>query len=380
MYKNIVIVAGEPSGDFHAANLVKKLKTINPQLVISGLGGYKMQQAGVDIIYNLSELAVVGFWEVLKHYNKFKQVFMQLTEHIEKKQPEALILVDYPGFNLRLAKEIRKINNNIKIIYYISPQIWAWNKKRIKLIKQVVDKMLVFFKFEKKLYEQEYIDTDFIGHPLLDHVNTTKNKNQFIDKHKLDPNKRIIALLPGSRANEIRKNLSIMLKSCLLFSKKTKNVQFVILKPTELNIEMFKEIVAKTTLNAPIIENDTYDGINASEFCLVASGTATLETAILNKPMFIIYKVNLLTWLIAKLLIKIDYIGLVNVVAGQKIIPEYIQFDAHPEKIAFDMDFIFNNPEKIKYIKNKLNEVKTALGEKGATERGATIINNFICS
>ncbi|MDP8260410.1 MAG: lipid-A-disaccharide synthase [Candidatus Gygaella obscura] len=380
MYKNIVIVAGEPSGDSHAANLVRKLKNTNPELIFSGLGGYQMQKEGVKILHNLSELAVVGFFEVLKNYKKIKAIFEELLTHIEKKQPEAIILVDYPGFNLRLAKKIKEKNKNIKIVYYISPQIWAWNKNRISLIKQVVDKMVVFFKFEESLYKNEAVDVDFVGHPLLDWVNITKDKNEFIKRYDLDSDKKLIALLPGSRKNEIKKNLSVMLKSCLLFSKKNRSAQFVILKPAELNIGLFKEITSRLTLKILIIENDTYNGIGASDFCLVASGTATLETAILNKPMFIIYKVNFLTWLIAKMLIKIDYIGLVNVVAGQKIIPEYIQFDAQARRIAYDMNLVLNNPEKINYIKERLIQVKKILGENGATQRAASIINNFICS
>jgi len=378
MDKDIFIVAGEPSGDLHGANLVKNLKIIDPDLHFYGLGGAKMLSAGVKINFNLAELAVVGFIEVLKNLKVFKKLFNDIIYEVGKIKPKAIILVDYPGFNLRLAKTIKEKYPLVKIIYYISPQVWAWNSKRIKLIEKVVDKILVIFKFEEELYKKHNVSVDFAGHPLLDSVKITKERSEFLKIHNLDENKRIIALLPGSRENEIKLNLRIMLKTAGIFSQTNRDYQFIVLKTPELNLSLYQNILNKFKVDAAIIENDTYNGINASDFCLVASGTATLETAIIKKPMFVIYKVKLLTWIIAKLVIKLKFISLANIVAGKKIVPEFLQFRARPEAISREMLSLLSSPSEIEEMMSELSKVKDSLGAKGASEKCAQAINAFL--
>ncbi len=374
--KRIIIVAGEPSGDLHAANLVKAIKSINPQTEFFGLGGKKMEEAGVEVLFNLANLAVVGFVEVLKNLKKIKLAFRLILEKADQVLPDAAILVDYPGFNLRLAKELKK--RNIKIIYYISPQIWAWGIKRVKTIKQVVDKMLVVFKFEEELYKKFAIDSLFIGHPLLDAVKPQTSRDDFLRDNGLAAGKLTIGLMPGSRSREVEQLLAIMLESAEIIKKDFPDSQFIVIKSGAVRQSFFEAPVNKFGLAFKIIENQPYECINACDFVIVASGTATLETAILSKPMVIIYKVSLLTWLFLKFMLKIPYVGLVNVVAGRKIVPECLQFRATPAIIAAETKKILAHPEKINQIKLDLEKVRKSLGNEGASQRAAEAIIEII--
>ena len=377
MTKKIIIVAGEASGDLHASNLVKSLKQLNPSLEFFGLGGHKMQEAGVKIFYNLLDLAVVGIFEVLKNLSKFKKIFNELLEKIDQLKPDLVILVDYPGFNLRLAKQVKK--RNIPIVYYISPQVWAWGKGRINLIKKYVDKMLVIFEFERKFYQDYGIEANFVGHPLLDIVGPKFSKEEFIKNLNLDTNKKIISLLPGSREKEVKTLLPIMLETAKIISRKLPQVQFLILKAAGLDKEIFSQITGKYSgLNLGLIDDQTYDGLNISDFAIVASGTATIETTILEKPMVIVYKVSLLTWLYLRRAVKVPYIGMVNIVRGRKFIPEFIQYDATPQRIATEILSIICDTEKISLIKQQLSEVKNCLGLTGASINAAKQILAFL--
>jgi lipid-A-disaccharide synthase len=373
--KTIFIVAGEASGDLHGAHLARALKRLNPQIRLCGAGGKLMQNSGVEIFYNFVDLAVVGFFEVLKNLGKFKAIFKFLCQRLDEVKPDAVILVDYPGFNLRFAREVKK--RNIKLIYYISPQVWAWGRNRIDLIKELVNKMIVIFKFEEELYKSHGVNAVFAGHPLLDIVKPSAAKPELCKKLNLSPNKKIIALLPGSREVEVRRHLPIFLETCKILNKKIANLQFVVSKSPALSENLFLLYLAPCTLHLAPITN-SYDCIELADFVLVASGTATLETAILGKPMAIIYKTSFFTWLIAKPQIKIPYLGLVNVVAGEKIVPEFIQYDARPRKIAQKVINLLNLPESREEIKANLIKVRENLGEPGAAERAARAISEFI--
>lgn len=372
MAKHLIIIAGEASGDLHAANLVRQLKYLEPKIELSGLGGKRMGQAGVDIYYPITELAVVGFIEVLKHYTEFKKVFNLILNKIDRIKPAAVILVDYPGFNLRLAKEIKK--RNIKIFYYVSPQIWAWGKKRIHLIKQVVDKMLVVFKFEEDLYKRYGVPCAFVGHPLLDTVKSTVSKEEFLRQFGLEKNKITLSLLPGSRPKEVERLLPIMLDATRIISEKNKNLQVIILKSTSVDKELFDKILKHHRLYARIIEDRTYDGLNVSDFAIVASGTATLEAAIMQVPFVIVYKISLLSYFLLKFMIKIKKIGLVNVVFGKQIIPEFVQFSARPQKIAQNILPTLCDQQKLSRIKQDLAQIRLLLGPKEASRHAAEII------
>jgi len=370
--KNILIVAGEASGDLYAAQLIKELKELCPQIYFFGLGGVKMQEAGLDSSFNIVELAVVGLFEVLKNLKKFKEIFHELLKKVDLIKPELAILVDYPGFNLRLAKELKQ--RKIPIIYYISPQVWAWGSGRIKTIRNTVNRMIVFFKFEEELYKKENIPVTFVGHPLLDCVAAKMSREELFRQQNIPAAKFTVALLPGSREKEVRNILPIMLDTACLLYKNLPNANFLILRSPTVKEELFQDILSAYQLPAHLIHGLTYDGLRASDFAMVASGTATLETAILGKPMVILYKVSFLSWLYLRMAIKVPFIGIVNIIAGQCIVPEFIQYHAQPKVIAsFIKDFL-TNPQEQDRIKKILSEVKMRLGEKQATRKAARVI------
>ena len=376
--KHIVIVAGEASGDMHAACLVKEIKSINPNTKFSGLGGAQMKKAGVELYENLADLAVVGFVEVLKHLAEFRRIFRLILEKVRETKADAVILVDYPGFNLRFAEELKKQNPNIKVIYYISPQVWAWKENRVQLIKQYVDKMLVLFQFEQEFYSKHGMDVDFVGHPLLDLVKVDAPSEVVLQSVGLPLNKFTVGILPGSRKKEVERLLPIMLDAAKLLYEENNKIQFLLMKAPTIDEDFMKRYTSATPFPIKIVSDQTYDGMNASQICMVASGTATLETAILEKPMVVVYKTSFLTWFLAKSFVKIPYIGLVNVVAGKKIVPECIQFDATPQKIAAELKNIFTNELKITEIKSGLAKVKSSLGGGGASRRAAEIISREV--
>ena len=376
--KHIIIVAGEASGDMHAAHLVEELKQKDPSLRFSGLGGPKMQESGVFLYKDLTKIAVVGFIEVLKHYKEIKKAFDLILQKIGETKPAAVILIDYPGFNLRLAKELKK--RNVKVIYYISPQVWAWKKNRVYQIKDYVDRLLVVFKFEQEFYARYGIAVTFVGHPLMDTVFIESTKEDVLKSIGLTDYKLTVGLLPGSREKEVEVHLPIMLAAAQELHKEFPMLQFLLIQAPTIEATMFNEHLTALPPLFPlkIVEGKTYDAIHACDVCMVTSGTATLETAILQKPMVVIYKTSLFTWALAKLLVKIPNIGLVNVVAGKRVVPECIQFQATAANIAKELKNIFTNEIKIADIKAELKKVKESLGAPGASSRAAQEILKII--
>ncbi|OGX40450.1 MAG: lipid-A-disaccharide synthase [Omnitrophica WOR_2 bacterium RIFCSPLOWO2_01_FULL_41_12] len=370
--KNILIVAGEASSDLHASHLVQAIKEINPSTQFSGLGGKRLKEQGVNLYFDLVELAVVGFWEVLKHLKKFKQIFADLLVKVDLNPPDLAILVDYPGFNLRLAKELKK--RKIPIVYYISPQVWAWGRGRLNLIRKFVDRMIVLFEFEKELYKKEGIPVSFVGHPLLDLVKPTLNKEELLPKLNIPVTKYSVALLPGSREKEVKNILPIMLDTARLMHNDIPDIKFLILRASTVRQDLFRQILSRYKLPVYILNDLTYDGLAASDFAIVASGTATLETALLGIPMVIIYKVSFSTWLYLRMAIKVPYIGMVNIIANRYIVPEFVQYNAKPRKIYSYIKDTLTDPGKLDRIKPLLHDVKLRLGQTQATKKAARII------
>ena len=288
MRKRILIVAGEASSDLHAANLVKEIKTLLPELEFFGLGGTKMENQGVRLFANIVNLAVVGFIEVLKNIRKFKAIFNQLLREVDKLNPHLAILIDYPGFNLRLANELKK--RNIPIVYYISPQVWAWGRNRINIIKRLVRRMIVIFKFEEELYKKEGVAVSFVGHPLLDTIRT----DSFLP---LPAGRTTISLLPGSREAEVKHLLPIMLESAKNIWERIPKSQFLILRSSTVKMDLFNQILANYQLPVYVFNDKTYEGLASCDFALIASGSATLESTLLEKPFLLIYKVSWFSWL-----------------------------------------------------------------------------------
>jgi lipid-A-disaccharide synthase len=373
--KKIIIICGESSGDLHAGNLAKALGELNPNIKIAGVGGANLRQGGAEIYCDIKDLAVFGFFDVLKKLPKFFSLKKLILQKINEEKPDAIIFVDFAGFNLRVAKEI---NNRIPTIYYISPQVWASRSGRVKTIKKYISKMLVLFKFEEKFYQKYGIDVDLIGHPLLDIVRPTMEKKEFYNSLKLYESKTTIALLPGSRKQEIENILPVMLRASAIIQENRQDTQFVVVKSNQVDWDTYHRITHNFKLNLKVVEGKTYDCLNIADFCLVCSGTATIETAIMQKPFVIIYKMNILNYLLYRPQVRVPYIGMVNIVAGKRIIPEFIQFGACPRKIAREALKILKTPSEIERIKNSLAQVKTSLGEKGATSRASRIIVDFL--
>ena len=378
MPKKVLIIAGEASSDSHAASLVKAINEISPDISFFGIGGEDMQNAGVNVIHNIVNLAVIGPIDVIKHYNKLRNIYYNLCNLTEKDRPDCAILIDYPGFNLKIAKSLKE--QGIPIIYYISPQIWAWGSGRIKNMKQRVDKMLVLFKFEESLYRQEKIDVSFVGHPLLDTVKQTKGKDELISGFGLNPKKTTIGILPGSRDNEVIRILPIMIKAAESIQDMmgVDNAQFLLPVAKTLKKDFVRNILKETKLDIKLIEDDTYNAISLCKVAMVASGTATLETALLGVPMVIVYKVNMFTYLIIRSVIKIPYIGMVNVISQEKIIPEFIQYDAKPKLIAEYLVNLIKDEGRWQKTKERLLGIKSKLGSPGASMRAAKEVVGFL--
>jgi len=373
--KNIFIVCGEPSGDLLAANLVSAIKKLNPEIKFSGIGGEQLAQTGAEIFCSINELSVMGFFDVLKKLPRFLKLKKLILKQINTHKPDCLILVDFSGFNLRLAAAI---NKRIPVIYYVSPQVWASRESRINSIKKFISMMVVLFKFEEEFYRKRQIQATWVGHPLIDLVKPASEKQDFLNCFGIDPTKKIVALLPGSRKQEVRLILPIMLKAVQYINKVFSETQFIIAKSPNLDTQIYQNICKNLVLDLRIIDNRTYDCLNIAQASMVCSGTATLEASIIQKPFVIVYKTNLLNYLLYRPQIKIPYIGMVNIVAGGKIVPEFIQFSARPELIAKSIIELLSNPLCANRMRQDLKTVKDSLGAPGAANRAAELIINFL--
>ncbi len=374
--RKILIVAGEPSGDIHASNLINDLKSLKPDLAFFGIGGDLMKKSGSDIIFDISELALVGLTEVLKNIFTVRRAFNAVLSKVDSDRPDIAILVDYPGFNLRLAKELE--NRSIPVIYYISPQVWAWGGRRVKLIKKYVKKMVVFFKFEEELYKDRGIDAEFVGNPLLDTVRVTSGRDATLKRYGLPAGRLTISLLPGSRANEIRLILPVMAQAAKIIQDRLKDVQFIAAKHPGMPADPFREEARSAGIDLKLVEGDTYNMLAASDFAIVKSGTSTLETAIVGTPLMLVYRASFVTYLAYNMVSKTPFVGLPNVVAGRKIIPELLQYEANPKNIAETAISILQDKNALLRMREDLKAVKASLGSPGASMRAAKSILPFL--
>jgi lipid-A-disaccharide synthase len=363
---SILIIAGEASGDNVGGLLASELKLLRPDIELFGLGGDRMDISGVEIRYHINQLSFLGFWEVLKHIPFIKEVERDLLNQIRERRPSLAVLIDYPGFNLRLAGKLRSLN--IPIMYYVSPQIWAWGRGRISKIKKLVDKMVVVFQFEKEMYEKEEMSVEWHGHPLLEIVKPRYKRAEFIKKLGVEPGLKYIGIFPGSRKQEIEKILPVMKKAVEAATSPGLDLRGIVGCAPGIDIDFYRKICGDDML---YVRGLIYDLMEYAELNLVASGTATLESAILNKPVFILYKISALTYLIAKRLVKIPYVGLVNVVAGEKIVPEFIQKDCRSDLIAGEIELFFSDSGYRRRMMERLSSVKNMLGTEGASKKAA---------
>lgn len=371
MSKHILLICGEASGDMHAAQLSRQLRLLSPGIRISAVGGPLLREAGADIICDIRGLSVLGLFDVIRKLPRFFALKDMLLRKVREEKPDAVILVDFSGFNLRFA---RAVNNQAPVIYYVSPQVWASRPGRIETIRRHIRKMIVIFKFEEEMYRRRGVDAVWVGHPLLDAVKPTMSREECFRETGLSPDTTTIALLPGSRKQEINHILPVMLAACRLMRGRNADLQFIIAKSPHLDSAIYDKILRTAAIDARMLEGKTRDCLNIADFCLVASGTATLETAIMQKPFVIIYKMGLLNYLLYRPQVRIPYIGMVNIAAGRKIIPEFIQFNATPRRIADEAVSILRNPAELNRIQQDLAAVRASLGETGAAGRAAKIL------
>ena len=369
----LMLVAGEASGDKHAAHLVKALRRLRPdgQFEFFGAGGDEMRAAGVETLVDVRELAIMGALEVASALPKFLRVFRQLRAAAKIRQPDAVILLDWPEFNLRLAKKLKR--DGQRVFYYISPQVWAWRSYRVKAIKRDVERMLVILPFEKEFYEQYGIQVDYVGHPLLDSVHVTASREEFCRTYKLDTNQPIVALLPGSRHKEVSYILPPMVEAAQRLSQSNPEIQIVTaLAPTIARAEA--EAIIRTTPNITLVENDTYNAVAAANLAVVASGTATLETAIIGTPLIVCYRASELNWKIFTPLIKTPFVGMPNLIAGKEIAPEILQKNLTGQNLAQQIIQFIGDPARLQKARTDLAEVRARLGAAKASERAASVI------
>lgn len=372
--QKFLILAGEPSGDHHAALLVNELKILYPDHIFYGIGGEDMANAGVNLLYRMEQLAFLGLSEIIRHLPFIQQVFKQLRNWIQKEKPAAVILIDYPGFNLRMAGIVKKLG--IPVVYYICPQLWAWGQRRVKKIRKNVDLPLVIFKFEEDFYAKFGISAKFVGHPLVEEISPLNNPVEFYEKHALDPNKKVIALLPGSRLNEVKKILPELIQVAAL-NKADHQLQWVVGKSVSIPMEIYRDIIGNNHF-VRVIERDTHSLMKFAHVAFVASGTATLETGFLETPMIVLYKVSPLTFHIGKYLVKIKNIALVNIVLGKSVVPELIQDQVRVDLLNFEFKRYLDDADYHLSVQRQLSKVKEILGPAGASARAAQEIKKFL--
>jgi len=364
------IVAGEASGDLHGANLVRALKAVDSAAVFRIVGGDQMQEAtGERAVLHVSDMSFMGFVEVLLNIRSILKNLKKVKADLLNYRPDALILIDFPGFNLKLAAFAKQ--HGIKVFYYISPKVWAWNTGRVKKIKRIVDHLFCILPFEVDFYAQWDMKVDYVGNPLLDAVSQYTFNPAFKEINNLT-NKPIIALLPGSRKMEISKLLPEMVKVAKLFP----GHHFVIAGAPNFDLEYYKQFMLG--VNIPVVFNQTYDLLNNAEAAIVASGTATLETALLNIPQVVVYKANAISIAIARRVIKVDYISLVNLIMNREIVKELIQHDANHDTIAEELDRLLNDSTYRQEMLAQYASLHERMGKPGASEKTAQLMEEYL--
>ena len=371
MSKEILIIAGEASGDMHGALLVEELRKIDSSISVSGIGGDKMRAAGMKLLYHIRSMAFLGFAEVVKHLPFIKKVRKEIIDYVVSNKINTVVLIDYPGFNLNIAEKLNKLG--VKVIYYISPQIWAWGSGRIKKIRQFINKMLVIFRFEEEFYKKADVNVEFVGHPLLDHLARYSfiEKDKFYEKFGLNKEKDILLLLSGSREQEVKEIFPECINAAAALAKEF-NMQIVVGCSANIDEKVFEGIAPEVEFR--VIKNFTYELMNYSKFGIIKSGTSTLEASLFKLPMVVVYKTNYLTYLIGRMLVKVKNIGLVNIVYGGTVVPEIIQNDLNTEVLYRECKRFLSDSSLYKMTVEKLSVIKEKLGSAGASEKAARSI------
>ena len=371
MGKRVFIIAGEASGDVHGANLVKAMAAQDPCLSFQAVGGRELREAGVQLLWDAAEVAVVGLLEVARHLVAITRAFRLAVHTLRTWEPHLLILIDYPDFNLLVARQAKRLG--IPVMYYISPQVWAWRSGRMKTIRRCVDRMVVLFPFEETLYREADVPVSFVGHPFIDTV-TARDRGELGRSLGLNlGGQALVGLLPGSRRNEVRVLLPVMLEAAATLARRMPRAHFLLPLASTVRADQVRPWLPGRNFPLTVVEGRTHEAIQACEVIVAASGSVTLEAAILGTPLVIVYKVHRLSYQIGRRLIRVKHIGLVNLVAGDTVAPELIQDRVTPEDIVKEVKSILEDPGRQAWIRSRLDEVRRRLGSPGASVRAAEI-------
>ncbi len=371
MIRRVMIITGEASGDLHGSGVVRAMKLRQPECEVYGIGGDKMQEAGMELIYHIRQTSFLGFWEVVEHLPFIRRVLRQLEEVLHSRRPDVVILIDYPGFNLKFAEIVKQ--QGIRVIYYISPQVWAWGRGRLKKMRGLIDKMLVMFPFEVEIYQQAGIDVQLVGHPLLDVLRwqVPDARSQFCQRHGFDEKRRIVGLFPGSRTMEVKRLFPTMLEAGLELKNRL-GIEVGVGVAPDIDVQLYERLLNQSGVQ--LVQSDTYNLMRYADLAIVKAGTSTLETACFGTPMIIVYKISLLTYLIGRSLVNVKNLGMVNILAGRQIVPELIQMKATVKNLVREATQLLSD-EKLRHeMKGELLKVRAMLGTAGASDRVAEVV------
>lgn len=368
--KRVLLVAGEASGDLHGSHLVRALRERDSALEISAVGGEALKREGAKIIFDVARIAGMGLTELAGNLTSLWRAYSQVKKNLREQRPSLLILIDFPDFNLRVARVAKRLG--VPVLYYISPQVWAWRKRRIAEIARLADRVAVVFPFEAPLYEQAGVKVEFVGHPLLDVARASRPREETLARLGLDPSKQTIALLPGSRRREVAYHLPVMIEAAEMLSKEMA-LQFILVRASTVGRDSLERSLSGASVGVSLSDGDAYNVLHACDLAWTASGTATLETALMLRPMVIVYRLSRMTYALARRLVRVDFIGMANIIAGEKVVPELIQNEVTAEKIAAESRAILGDRELRERMISKLSEVRAKLGSPGAAGRTADI-------
>jgi lipid-A-disaccharide synthase len=367
----ILFSAGESSGDQHAANMFLELKKQQPDIQGFGMGGTKMAQTGIDIRFDSASIGVIGVVEVIKHYTEIRRALKLMQQLVSTERPDLLVCVDYKEFNFKLARYAKQ--QGIKVLFYVSPQVWAWRPGRVKSYGKVIDMMAVIFPFETTYYDAEKVPVRYVGHPSVDKVHARYGKDEDLTRFGLDKNKPIVGLLPGSRANEIKRMLPVMMAAAEKIQTDLPECQFILPQADSISDALLDEFISQSPLAITVIKNQPYDVIQCCDAVMTTSGTATLEIALLTVPMVIAYKLAPITYWLGRWLVNTPFIGLPNIVSGKRIITELIQHEATADNLSAEVLRILTDKDYAEQMRQNLSQVKQQLGQGGGSKNMAQL-------
>jgi lipid-A-disaccharide synthase len=370
----LLISCGEASGDLYGAELVRHLRQRVAGLDVLGLGGDRLQAQGASLFAHVKDLAVVGLLEVLSHLRDLRAVFRRVLEETDRRPPDAAVLVDYPDFNLRLARALHR--RGVPVIYYVSPQVWAWRRSRLSAIRETVARMLVIFPFEEPLYREAGVPVTFVGHPLVSLVQPAADPVALRRELGLDPQRPVIALLPGSRPKEVGHNLPAMAASVQALAIARPELQFLAAVAPSLDPEMVGRGLAGCRV--ALVHDRTHAALSIAAAAVVASGTATVEAALLGAPMVVVYRLSAWTYRLGRRFVRVPYYAMVNLIAGRRVVPELIQADFTPERVVAELLPLVDDTPARRAMKAGLAEVREKLGASGASARAAEVVAPFL--